>query len=216
VSAQIVLQCAVCGEKFSAWRYRARAARFCSTRCYDEARATAAEERAIHRFWTRVNKYGPTPAHCPELGPCWLWTGSFVTGGYGAFWHAGRSTTAPRFAWLLAHGPIPKGQSVLHRCDNPPCCNAERHLYLGTVVENVRDMHARGREARAERHGRRTKPDLTARGSGHGCAVLTEGDVLQIREEYAQGAMQLDLAGRFDVERSTIGAIVRRKTWRHI
>jgi hypothetical protein len=24
------------------------------------------------RFWVKVNKDGPVPVHCPELGPCWV------------------------------------------------------------------------------------------------------------------------------------------------
>ena len=51
---------------------------------------------------------------------------------------------AHRVAWEKAHGPIPKGMYVLHRCDNPPCINVE-HLFLGTQAENMRDMAAKGR-----------------------------------------------------------------------
>jgi hypothetical protein len=25
------------------------------------------------RFWEKVDKNGPVPAHRPELGPCWVW-----------------------------------------------------------------------------------------------------------------------------------------------
>jgi hypothetical protein len=34
--------------------------------------------------------------------------------------------------------------AVLHRCDNPPCFNPE-HLFLGTQVDNLADMRAKGR-----------------------------------------------------------------------
>jgi len=49
-----------------------------------------------------------------------------------------------RLAWELANGPIPDGLSVLHHCDNPPCCNVE-HLFLGTQTDNHADMVAKGR-----------------------------------------------------------------------
>lgn len=26
------------------------------------------------RFWKKIDRNGPIPAHCPELGPCWIWT----------------------------------------------------------------------------------------------------------------------------------------------
>ena len=51
---------------------------------------------------------------------------------------------AHRVAWELENGPIPDGLNVLHRCDNPPCCNTE-HLFLGTLADNNKDMQAKGR-----------------------------------------------------------------------
>ncbi len=51
-----------------------------------------------------------------------------------------------RLASGLANGPIPKGLFVLHRCDNPRCCNPD-HLFLGAHSENMADMSRRnGRE----------------------------------------------------------------------
>lgn len=47
-------------------------------------------------------------------------------------------------AWLLARGDIEDGLHVLHRCDNPPCCNPA-HLFLGTNVDNIGDRVAKGR-----------------------------------------------------------------------
>ena len=34
----------------------------------------------IAKFWDRVDKDGPVPAHVPHLGPCWEWTGRRATG----------------------------------------------------------------------------------------------------------------------------------------
>jgi hypothetical protein len=34
------------------------------------------------RFWSYVDKNGPVSEHRPDLGPCWIWTGS-KTLGYG-------------------------------------------------------------------------------------------------------------------------------------
>lgn len=49
-----------------------------------------------------------------------------------------------RIAWEAANGAIPKGMLVCHKCDNPPCCNPD-HLFLGSEIDNVRDMIAKGR-----------------------------------------------------------------------
>ena len=37
------------------------------------------------RFWAKVDKNGPVPAHRPELGPCWIWTAARFKRGYGKF-----------------------------------------------------------------------------------------------------------------------------------
>ena len=52
----------------------------------------------------------------PETG-CHVWTSTLAKGGYGRV-----LVSAHRLAWELAHGPIPEGMLVLHKCDNPPCC----------------------------------------------------------------------------------------------
>ncbi|MGH7022786.1 MAG: HNH endonuclease signature motif containing protein [Caulobacteraceae bacterium] len=74
----------------------------------------------------------------PETG-CHLWTGTLTPGGYGRV-----HVAAHRLAWQLANGPIPAGMLVLHRCDNPRCCNPE-HLFLGTAQDNMTDKVRKGR-----------------------------------------------------------------------
>jgi hypothetical protein len=51
---------------------------------------------------------------------------------------------AHRVAWEMAHGPVPKGLSVCHTCDNPGCVNVE-HLFVGSNKENQRDKVTKGR-----------------------------------------------------------------------
>ena len=77
-------------------------------------------------------------------GKCWEWRGNRDVDGYGRFRWNYEMFGAHRVAWELAHGPVPAGMLVLHRCDNPPCCNPD-HLWLGTNVENIADRHAKGR-----------------------------------------------------------------------
>jgi hypothetical protein len=86
------------------------------------------------RFWEKVDK----------SGNCWEWTAGTNGVGYGIIWSGVRRECAHRVSWEFAHGTIPKGKWILHRCDNPGCVNPE-HLFLGDSTANVRDMHRKGR-----------------------------------------------------------------------
>lgn len=76
---------------------------------------------------------------------CVEWTGARTSTGYGAVRHGSKSQLVHRVEWERHFGPIPPGMFVCHSCDNPPCCNIE-HLFLGTPMDNVRDMIAKGRQ----------------------------------------------------------------------
>jgi hypothetical protein len=156
------------------------------------------------RFWRRINKDGPTPAHAPDLGPCWVFLGAKVRYGYGAFVvqrdGVREHSTAHRVSWVLAHGDIPDGMWVLHRCDNPPCVNPA-HLFLGTRDDNMRDAMSKGRMARGSRAGR---------------AKLTESDVRVMRALRGEGWTQVRLAERFGICQSEVSNVLRGATWRHV
>ena len=77
---------------------------------------------------------------------CYGWTGKYREGDYGHFRYCGTGI-ASRAAWMILVGPIPDGQYVLHRCDNPPCTNL-RHLFLGSTADNMRDAAAKGRKGK--------------------------------------------------------------------
>ena len=86
------------------------------------------------RFWEKV--------HITD--GCWEWMARRKLHGYGEFRIIDCLVPAHRMAWVLSVGPIPKGLLVLHRCDNPPCCNPD-HLFLGTQADNLRDAIQKGR-----------------------------------------------------------------------
>src|SRR4051812_19427853 len=84
------------------------------------------------RFWAKVDRTAGPDA-------CWPWMGARFWFGHGAVKVGGRPWGTHRVAWELTNGAIPAGQQVNHRCDHPPCCNPT-HLWLGTQLDNVRDM----------------------------------------------------------------------------
>ena len=90
----------------------------------------------ISRFWSKVD--------IKEKDDCWIWTAGTVKGGYGLF-----GCQAHRIAYTLSVGPIPEGLEVLHKCDNPPCCNPN-HLFTGTQQDNIKDMDSKGRRKSVE------------------------------------------------------------------
>lgn len=89
------------------------------------------------RLWMSIDVGSPEA--------CWEFSGSKNTRGYGSFRVGGKNILAHRLAWQVEMGDIPDGFWVLHRCDNPPCCNPG-HLFLGKVTANSRDMIAKGRD----------------------------------------------------------------------
>ncbi len=195
--------CPVCGASFYARRRRMEehSALYCGQSCEIADRRRAIEDR----FWERVNKDGPTPAHRPELGPCWVWTGylNWQRGGYGYIGRGGRGNgtlRAHRYSWEFHNGPIPEGMEVLHHCDNPPCVRPD-HLFLGDQQANVNDMWAKDRGPNGARMSKR----------------LTDDDVREIRRLWETGQYrQVELARQFGSTTGAVSAIVRRRSWKHI
>jgi HNH endonuclease len=69
----------------------------------------------------------------PELGTCWLFTGT--TTPYGRIAKAQDSYTH-RLGWKLLRGPIPEGRELHHQCGVYACWNPD-HLQLVTHAENL-------------------------------------------------------------------------------
>lgn len=150
------------------------------------------------RFWSKVRK-------ADEDG-CWEWTAHRQNKGYGLFAMSSRRKApmlAHRVSYELELGPIPHGQSVLHRCDNPACVRPS-HLFLGTIADNNADMRAKGRQG----HG-------APRGQNAHNALFTNEQVLLMRKtyspiEYAKAALA------FGTSPQNAHRILNRKSWRHI
>lgn len=148
------------------------------------------------KIWANVDSSGGQDA-------CWPWVGRRNPRGYGSVWKRGTGEyRAHRAAWEIVNGPIPNGGNILHRCDNPPCCNP-RHLWVGTQADNMGDCAIKGRT-----NG--------PKGKEHWNAKLTEEDVCAIRTEKAAGATYKALASKWGVSLRTIGYVVKGGSWKHV
>ena len=148
------------------------------------------------RFWSKVAKGEPEE--------CWEWKGHIaIRSGkrrYGKFKICGKPVHANRVAWELTNGKIPDGLWVLHKCDNPPCCNPA-HLFLGTNQDNVDDRQAKGRQAK---------------GKGNGQAKFEDDEVREARQMRRSGLTFKAISVHFGVHPSAIVFIVQRKTYHHV
>jgi hypothetical protein len=179
--------------------------KYCSNACYLANPHRNRRRPVVERFWALVRK-GAAP------GDCWEWTGSRARFGYGRFnlrhydqpsAKNGYAVQAHRLSWEFAHGPIPPGLWVLHRCDNPPCVRPD-HLFLGTVGDNVRDAVAKGRLTYEWVAGRQPK------------AKLTPDQVRLIRALSESGTSRNELARLFGVTPGTVRLLVQRRTWKDV
>lgn len=191
-SPPVIRDCAHCGRSFSvpAWQTRRKAAISCSRACYYARKVRPLAERV----WRTVRR----------TETCWLWTGATNHAGYGWVNRGVRGEQpmlAHRFTFEEAHGPIPLGLGVLHRCDTPACVRPE-HLFLGTQADNTADMVAKGRQRRGER-----RPG----------AKLTDAGVREARQRYAAGGVSiLALAREYGVDGTVMWDVIKGTRWKHV
>lgn len=155
------------------------------------------------RFWEKVDR--------GDLNQCWPWIAHVDRHGYGGFSLGGKTIKSHRVSAAI-DGRDPGALCVLHSCDNPPCCNPH-HLFVGTQTENIADATAKGRMARGDTNGNRTKPESRPRGESHTNAKLTEANVAVIRSSEKPQHL---LANEFGVSVTTISYVQNRKKWRHV
>ena len=148
------------------------------------------------RFWGKVDVRGPDD--------CWNWTGSSDRGNvtYGVMKIDARKVMAHRLSYELAFGKIPDGMCVCHKCDNGLCVNPS-HLFAGTVGDNNRDRHAKGRDA----SGEKTHPDGW---SNRKLSWETINGIFETKRNNPS-VSQRDLANLFSVGKSTVHEILAGK-----
>lgn len=127
---------------------------------------------------------------------CWEWQGS-LREEYGRISIGGESWLVHRLVFLLCYGNLPSGFDVLHKCDNPPCCNPD-HLFLGNELDNYRDAKSKDRHTRGERQGN---------------SKLTDNIVRAIRRSSLHPDI---LAAKFRVAPITIRHVKCGRSWQHV
>lgn len=175
--------CEVCGNGFVD---TSRGRRFCSVGCAGKYRYLTSTNTP-DRFWKLVEVKGPDE--------CWEWKRG-VNGPYpyGRLRFRGKRMLASRLAFELTNGHPPDNW-VLHKCDNPRCCNPA-HLYDGTPKDNVRDCILRGRHKTP--------------------GWLKLSSVVGIKQRLKDGANYKAIALEFHLLPETIRDIELGRTWRHV
>ena len=144
--------CLTCNKDFEILESQ-RKGKYCSTQCIrfsgntDDLRKhtgkgfwqTATDDQKLERLRYNFEKI------VIKDNDCWRWNKKLLKNGYTTI-NMGRTKTilGHRVSWLIHNGSIPNKILVLHKCDNRSCTNPE-HLFLGTQLDNVRDMDKKGR-----------------------------------------------------------------------
>ncbi len=145
------------------------------------------------RFWAKVRVVD-------DADSCWLWQRYRTKDGYGIANAGGKNKGAHRVALEIEHGVIYCGGEVMHLCDVPACVRPS-HLRMGTHLDNLADMKAKGR---------------AAKGEAHRSAKLTNESVIRARAMFLAGRSARSMASEFGVDHTALMAAIKGKSWRHV
>lgn len=120
-----------------------------------------------------------------DANGCWLWSGCILKSSYSQVSRDGVREYAHRWMYKRHKGEIPEGLDLDHLCRIRHCVNPD-HLEPVTRTENAQ----RGQKAR-----------------------VNKDVVREIREEYAKGFTQKQIAKLHGVSQPAISKIVRNETW---
>ena len=134
---------------------------------------------------------------------CLTWPFAIATGGYGSVQYKDRMRSVHDLVCRKTHGrPPTKKHQACHSCGNGhEACVNPHHVYWGTAKDNARDRSEHG---------------TTARGESCGLSLLVDREVRSILRLRKSGWTYVELLCKLNVNKVTIGDIVRGRTWKHI
>lgn len=134
---------------------------------------------------------------------CWLWQGT-KTKGYGQYVVGGKKYRAHRITMhLWKNFDLNSPLLICHHCDNPSCVNP-KHLFVGTVTDNILDSVSKGRW-------------VNNRGENSGMAKFTEEKLIELDELRGNGFTFTAIGMVYGISRQYAWALYHRKySWKHI
>lgn len=152
---------------------------------------TPPDQKLISRFEKGFERSGSDD--------CWPWKRGITSDGYGGFSVNKKNVLAHRVAYWIATGTMPPSEiCVCHHCDNRACVNPD-HLFLGTVTENNKDRHQKGRSAGGSLPGE-TNP----------MAVLSSATIMAV---YNASGTQASIAKKYGVAYQLVSAVKNGTVW---
>lgn len=133
-------------------------------------------------------------------GDCLEWTKALNAYGYGVTQYGNYNAFKAHRLSLILEGYDITGKHVLHKCDNPKCCNPN-HLFIGSQNDNMKDMKQKRRSTIGEKNPR---------------SILTEKNVIEIIDLKKAGKSVKDISTKFGVHIQTIYDILQGRKWKHI
>lgn len=110
-----------------------------------------------------------------------------------------RTMLVHRLVCLAFHGVPPPGKPEVRHVDGDKSNNAIANLMWGSHAENMRDRDQHGTTARGERSGR---------------AILSEVEVVKLRETVASGMTTKEAAAMFGVSQMQASHIATGRAWK--
>lgn len=139
---------------------------------------------------------------------CWPWKGYKNEEGYGRTWIDDKGYYAHRVIFNLAFPNViqlsaPNNTDetgfLLHKCDNPSCCNPS-HLFVGNLADNMADKVKKGRS-----------PDFSG-DNGPRCKLTME-QATEIRQKRKYGISARQLALDYGISLSSIKTLLAGKSY---